>query len=50
MLTTNKEIGAFLQHLYNIHNQFQFIKKIKENIVAKTVVLRSDFSENYATK
>lgn len=47
---TNNEIPKFLDHLQNIHNQYQFNKKIKQNLDHKTVVLHSDFSENYATK
>lgn len=47
---TNQEIPGFLQHLHNIHNQAQYNKHIKKNLNSETVVLHSDFSENYATK
>ena len=47
---TNNEVDKFLQHSLNIHNQYQFNQNIKKNLDHKSVVLHSDFSENYATK
>lgn len=47
---TNNEIDKFLNHLFNIHNQYQYNQNIKKNLDHETVVLHSDFSENYATK
>ena len=47
---TNNEIPIFLEHLLNIHNQYMFNQKIKQCLDKQTIVLHSDFSENYATK
>jgi hypothetical protein len=46
----DNEIIPFMIHCANIKNQYESIKKIKENIMENECLLHIDFSENYNTK
>lgn len=43
-------ILKYLEHLLNVHNQYECSTQLKKNLDEKTAVLNSDFSENYGTK
>lgn len=46
----DKDLPDFFRHCYNILNQFNEIKKLKERLAIHETILHIDFSENYAIK
>lgn len=50
LASTEEGIPKYLEHLHNIHNQYELSQESVKNLDNETVVIKSDFSESWGTK
>ena len=46
----NCQLPAFLIHIFNIRNQYSYLKFIRDNLAKHEILIQIDFSENYVLK
>nr|CAI5869419.1 unnamed protein product [Callosobruchus analis] len=50
ILKLEVELRTFFRHAFNIVHQYNSIKRLKQSLTEKDVIVHMDFSENFATK